>query len=163
VGGIDQPSPRGPSAHGQWRNPDSILATAVEPVRKAAIEAPAVVITRDQAQLRVDFDFTRQTGPPATSLQVTVNSRDEPGVPPRTYTFGVADTRRGTLNTTIPLDPAKHYDVYTSTTSGTPAIPSDSVLTLINPAGAVARVPIAEQALGFFSRLVARIRGQLKH
>jgi hypothetical protein len=162
AGGIEQPSPRGPSAHGQWHDPGSILANAVEPVRKDAIAPPAVVITRDQGQLRVDFDFTRQTGPPATSLQVTVNSRDEAGVPPRSYTFGVEQARRGTLSTTIPLEPAKHYDVYVSTTSGTPPIPSESVLTLINPAGAVARVPIAEQALGVFSRLVARVRGQLK-
>jgi hypothetical protein len=36
------------------------------------------------------------------------------------------------------------------------------VLTLINPAGAVAKVPIAEQALGSLSRLIARLRGQLR-
>ena len=161
VGGIDQPSPHGPSAHAQWRDPDSILATAVQPVRKTAIEAPAVVITRDQGHMRIDFDFTRQQGPPASSLQVTVNSRDEAGVPPRTYTFGTAETQRGTLNTTIPLDPAKHYDIYSSTTAGTPPIPSESALTEINPAGTVARVPAAERALGALSRLVARLRGQL--
>ena len=130
-------------------------------MRKAAIAAPAVVITRDQGQLRIDFDFARQTGPPATSLQITVNSRDEAGVPPRTYTFGIAEARRGTLSTTIPLDPAKHYDVYTSTTAGTPPIPSESVLSLINPAGAVAKVALGEQVLGAFSRLVAKVRGQL--
>jgi hypothetical protein len=162
VGGIDQPSPRGPAAHGQWDNPNLLLATAVEPVRKDAIAAPVVIIARDQGQMRIDFDFTHQTGPPAASLQVTVNSRDEAGVPPRTYNFGVAETRRGTLNTTIPLDPGKHYDIYTSTTAGTPPIPSASVLTLINPAGAVAKVPIAEQALGSLSRLIARLRGQLR-
>ena len=161
VGGIDQPSPRGPSAHRQWHDPDSILATAVQPVRKDAIAPPAVTIVRDQGRLRIDFDFSRQQGPPATSLQVTVNSRDEAGVPPRAYTFGVAETRRGTLNTTIPLDPAKHYDIYTSTAAGTPPIPSESVLTEIDPAGPVARVPAAEKALGALSRMVARLRGQL--
>jgi hypothetical protein len=162
VGGIDQPSPRGPSAHVQWRDPDTILATAVEPVRTDAIAAPAVTIGRDQGRMRIDFDFSRQAppAPPASSLQVTVNSRDEAGVPPRTYTFGVVETQRGTLNTTIPLDPAKHYDIYSSTTAGTPPIPSESVLTELNPAGPVARVPLAERALGAFSRLVARVRGQ---
>jgi hypothetical protein len=161
VGGIDQPSPRGPSAHAQWANPNSILATAVEPLRKDAIAAPAVTISRDQGRLRIDFDLTKQTGPPASSLQITVNSRDEAGVPPRTYTYGLVETRRGMLLTTIPLEPAKHYDVYTATTAGTPPIPSASVLTELNPAGAVARVPIAERALGALSRLVARLRGQI--
>jgi hypothetical protein len=161
VGGIDQPSPRGPSAHGQWTNPDSILATAVQPVRKAAIDPPAVTIARDRGRLRVDFDLSRKQGALATSLQVTVNSRDEHGVPPRTYTFGLIETQSGTLRTTIPLDPAKHYDIYTATAAGTPPMPSASVLTELNPAGAVARVPVAERALGALSRAVARLRGQL--
>ena len=111
--------------------------------------------------MRVDFDFTRQPGPPAASLQVTVNSSDEAGVPPRTYTFQIAQTRRGTLATEVPLDPAKHYDIYASTTSGDPPIPSESVLTELDPAGTVAKLPFAEQLLGVFGRLVARIRGQL--
>ena len=88
--------------------------------------------------MRIDFDFTRQPGPPAVSLQVTVNSRDEAGVPPRTYTFHVPETRRGTLATEVPLDPAKHYDVYASTTSGDPPIPSESVLTEFDPVGRAA-------------------------
>jgi hypothetical protein len=161
VGGIDQPSPRGPSAHASWSNPDGVLATAWEPQRKDAIDAPAVVIARDRGRMRVDFDFTRQPGPPAASLQVTVNSSDEKGVPPRTYTFQLADTRRGTLATEVPLDPAKHYDIYASTTSGDPPIPSESVLTELDPVGRAAKLPFAEQALGSFGRLVARIRGHL--
>jgi hypothetical protein len=162
VGGIDQPSPRGPSAHGQWRNPNGILATAVQPVRKDAIAAPIAKISRDQGRLRIDFDLTKQQGPPAESLQITVNSRDEEGVPPRTYTYGLVDTQRGTLVTTIPLEAAKHYDVYTATTAGTPPIPSASVLTELNPAGPAARVPFAEQAIGAVSRVVAGLRGQLR-
>jgi hypothetical protein len=161
-GGIDQPSPHGPSAHPSWRDPESLLATAWQPQRKDAIDAPAVVVAREQGRMRIDFDFSRQQGPPASTLQVTVNSRDERGVPPRTYNFGVADTERGTLMTTIPLDPAKHYDVYVSTTAGTPAVPSASALTLIDPAGRVARVPLAEMAMGGLGRLVARLRGQLR-
>ena len=162
VGGIDQPSPRGPSAHDQWTNPDAALATAWQPQRKNAIDAPAVVISRDRGRMRIDFDFTRQSGPPAASLQVTVNSSDEAGVPPRTYTFHVAQTRRGTLSTEVPLDPAKHYDVYSSTTSGDPPIPSDSTLTELDPAGTVAKLPLAERMIGGFGRVVARLRGQLR-
>jgi hypothetical protein len=161
VGGVDQPSPRGPSAHLSWTSPDSALATAWEPQRKDAIEAPAVRIARDRGRMRIDFDFTRQQGPPASALQVTVNSRDEAGVPPRTYTFHVVETVSGTLATRVPLDPAKHYDVYASTTSGTPPIPSESTLTELGPAGAVAKLPLAERVMGGFGRLVARVRGQL--
>jgi hypothetical protein len=111
--------------------------------------------------MRIDFDFTRQPGPPAAALQVTVNSSDEAGVPPRTYTFHVVETRRGTLQTDVPLDPDKHYDVYASTTAGDPPIPSESTLTELDPAGKVAKIPVAERMIGGFGRLVARVRGQL--
>jgi hypothetical protein len=162
VGGVDQPSPRGPAAHGQWHDPNSLLATAWQPERKDAIDAPAVRITRDAGFLRIDFDLSRQPGPPATSLQVTVNSRDEAGVPPRTYTFGVVETTRGTLATRIPLDPAKHYDVYASTTAGSPPIPSESVLTEINPVGDRDGLPLGEQVLQRASLAFAWVRGHLQ-
>jgi len=161
VGGIDQPSPRGPAAHGSWRDPNSLLATAWQPERKDAIDAPTVKIVRDAGRLRIDFDLSRQPGPPATSLQVTVNSRDEAGVPPRTYTFGLVETNRGSLTTRIPLDPTKHYDVYASTTSGTPPIPSESVLTEINPIGEKRGGALGEQVLQSTSRLVAWVRGHM--
>jgi hypothetical protein len=161
VGGIDQPSPRGPSAHGSWEHPDSALATAWQPQRKAAIEAPEVTVKRENGQLRIDFDFSRQQDPPV-AMQVTVNSRDEAGVPPRTYTFGVVETTRGTLATRIPLDPAKHYDVYVSTTAGDPPIPSESRLTIIDPVGAKQRIRTGEQLLRRAGVLVARIRGQFR-
>ena len=85
--------------------------------------------------MRIDFDFERHAEPPR-SLVVTVNSRDEDGVPPRTYTFGLEETASGRLITRIPTDPTKHYDVYTSTTAGDPPVPSDSTLTLLDPEGA---------------------------
>ena len=56
-------------------------------------------------------------------------------MPPRTYTFTLEDTMSGTLNTRIPTDPSKHYDVYTSTTAGDPPVPSESTLTLLDPVG----------------------------
>jgi hypothetical protein len=161
VGGIDQPSPRGPAAHGSWHDPNSLLATAWQPERKDAIDAPAVKITRADGRMRIDFDFSRQIGPPATSLQVTVNSRDEVGVPPRTYTFGVVETTRGTLNTRVPLDPAKHYDIYASTTAGTPPIPSESTLTEIGPVGAKQGFGLGERMLQRTSRAIAWVRGHM--
>jgi hypothetical protein len=161
IGGVDQPSPRGPAAHGSWHDPNSLLATAWQPERKDAIDAPAVKIARDAGQMRIDFDLSRQPGPPASSLQVTVNSRDEAGVPPRTYTFGLVDTTHGTLATRIPLDPGKHYDVYASTTAGTPPIPSESVLTEINPVGEKDGIGFGAKLLQRSSRAIAWARGQL--
>jgi hypothetical protein len=161
IGGVDQPSPGGPVAHRQWHHPNWLLDNAWQPERKDAIAAPEVTIVRDAGRLRVDFDFSRQSHEPPTSLQVTVNSRDEEGVPPRTYTFGLIETTRGTLTTRIPLDPAKHYDVYASTTSGTPPMPSESKLTPIDPVGEKQGAAFGEQVLQGASRAVAWVRGQL--
>ena len=160
--GLGQPSPEAPCAHAQWEDPDRLLATAWEPVRGEAIAAPDVTIARDGERLRVDFDFTRQDGPAPASLAVTVNSRDEPGVPPVTTTFAVAELERGTLRTRLPLDPAKHYDVYASTTGGHPPVPSASALTELDAVG-TRSVPLAagEVAVRGIGRLIARLRGHL--
>ena len=160
--GLDQPSPEAPCAHAQWEDPDRLLATAWEPVRGEAIAAPDVTIARDGERLRVDFDFTRQDGPAPASLAVTVNSRDEPGVPPVTTTFAVAELERGTLRTRLPLDPAKHYDVYVSTTGGHPPVPSASALTELDAVGTRPVRPTAgEVAVRRIGRLIARLRGHL--
>jgi hypothetical protein len=161
--GLDQPSPGAPCAHTQWRDPDSLLASAWEPVRREAIDPPDVTVSRDAGRLRVDFDFTRQHGPAPRSLSITVNSRDEPGVPPVTTTFLVAETERGTLRTRIALDPAKHYDVYASTTGGAPPVPSASVLSELDPVGArPSRLAAGEVAVRGLGRLIARLRGHLR-
>jgi hypothetical protein len=122
-----------------------------------------VTVTRQAGRMRVDFDFTRRppSAPPVAALQVTVNSRDEAGVPPRAYTFRLVQTLRGTLTTDVPVDPAKHYDIYASTTSGDPPVPSESMFIELKPAGKVARLPLGERVAGGFGRLVARVRGQL--
>ena len=111
--------------------------------------------------MRITFDFERHD-PPPRSLVVTVNSRDEDGVPPRTYTFTLQDTQSGTLNTRIPTDPAKHYDVYTSTTAGDPPMPSASVLTELDPVGKVMSTPFLQGVAQGFGRVVAWLRGHLK-
>jgi hypothetical protein len=90
---------------------------------------------------------------------VTVNSRDEAGVPPRTYSLPVRDALTGTLRTAISLDPAKHYDIYVSTVTGDPPVPSASRLFEIGPLGAAGRTQASLTAgLG---RVVAWIRGHL--
>jgi hypothetical protein len=161
-GGLGQPSPKAPCAHGQWADPDSLLASAWEPVRSEAIAAPDVTVARDDGLLRVDFDFSNQEGPAPASLSVTVNSRDEPGVPPATTTFVVTDLERGSLRTRLPVDAAKHYDVYVSTTGGDPPVPSASALTELDPVGLQSvRSGFGETAVRGIGKLIARLRGHL--
>jgi hypothetical protein len=161
-GGIDQPSPAAPCAHAQWSDPGSLLDDAWEPVHGDAIAAPDVTVSRDGGVLRVDFDFSHQEGPAPASLSLTVNSRDEPGVPPRTTTFPVSDLDRGALRTRIALDTAKHYDIYASTTGGSPPVPSESVLTELDPVGTqTARLGVGEVAVRGIGKLIARVRGHL--
>ena len=160
-GGIHQPSPTGPGAKRQWSDPGAILDSARTPERRAAPEAPDIAISRAGDWMRIDFDFERHATPPRT-LVVTVNSRDEDGVPPRTYTFTLEDTRSGVLNTRIPTDPTKHYDVYTSTTGGDPPVPSESTLTLLDPVGAgPPKPPLGQRISLAFSRAIAWVRGHL--
>jgi hypothetical protein len=119
-----------------------------------------VTIARNGDWMRITFDFERHD-PPPRSLIVTVNSRDETGVPPRTYTFSLEDTGSGTLNTRIPTDPAKHYDVYTSTSAGDPPVPSESTLTLLDPVGE-AKHPALQGVAQGLGKVFAWIRGHLK-
>jgi hypothetical protein len=161
-GGLDQPSPRAPCAHDVWYDPNGLLNEAWRPQRKDPIEAPAVAISRSEGGLRVVYDFSRQDGPAPASLQVTVNSRDERGVPPRTYTFEVAGQQRGEVTVDHPIDPSKHYDIYASTTAGDPPVPSASTLTELDPVGG----PVTKSEFGIriaraLSRFLAWIRGHL--
>jgi hypothetical protein len=161
AGGLDQPSPTAPCRHAAWRNPDSLLDNAWEPTRKAPVDPPAVSVSRELGHMRVDFDFARQGGPPPATLQVTVNSRDEPDTPPRAYTFDVEDTQRGTLMTRVELDPAKHYDIYVSTTAGDPPLPSASTLTELDPQRPIPGRPLVERAALGFGRVIAWMLGHL--
>ena len=161
VGGIDQPSPRGPSAHASWTDPDAALATAWQPQRKDAIAPPAVRIARDRGRMRIDFDFTRQHGPPASALQVTVNSQRRVRRAAAHLHLPRDRDRERHARHRIPLDPAKHYDVYASTTSGTRRSRRSRCSPSSARPGAVAKLPLAERAMGGFGRLVARLRGQL--
>ena len=159
-GGLHQPSPTGPGAKEQWTTPDWLLEKARTVKRGKPAEAPDVSISRTGDWMRITFDFERRD-PAPRSLVVTVNSRDETGVPPRTYTFSLEDTRSGTLNTRIPTDPARHYDVYTSTTAGDPPVPSESTLTELDPVGTKHGVPFLQSVAQGLGRAVAWVRGHL--
>jgi hypothetical protein len=155
-------APTGPGAKKQWRDPGVLLDTARTPERRDAPEAPDIAISRAGDWMRIDFDFERHAEPPR-ALVVTVNSRDEAGVPPRTYTFTLEDTASGQLITRIPTDPTKHYDVYTSTTGGDPPVPSESTLTELPPVGSgPPKAPLPQKLALGLGRLFAWVRGHVR-
>jgi hypothetical protein len=157
---LDQSSPTGPGTKRHWRNPDVLLDNARPSVLRTPPRAPDVTITRGRGDwLRIEYDFSGRPLRPR-ALVVTVNSRNEKGIPPITHTFDeVARTPRGALVTGIALHPARHYDVYASTVAGDPPQPSASQFTEIEPVEAERDQPFGPRVAQSIGRLFARIRG----
>jgi hypothetical protein len=159
--GLHSNAPTGPGRKKQWSKPNEWLNEATETKLVEAQAAPEVTVVRDDGRLRIDYDFTKRNPRPIT-LVVTVNSRDEKGVPPRTHNVEQAHfdpSGRGSVTTDIPLDPAKHYDVYTSTVGGEPPKPSESKLEMIGTVDPKPKEKLGARVAVFFSRLIATIRG----
>lgn len=157
---IESNSPTGPGAKKQWTRPDSMLDDPPAVSKKGeAPKAPDVTVTRASGRLHVEYDVSKRD-PRPTTLVVTVNSKDEPGVPPHTLDIAVAPEGQGKVTTAIVLDPTKHYDVYTSSIAGDPPVPSESTLDEIVPFDeAKPALTTVEQVLGRVSEVVAKIRG----
>jgi hypothetical protein len=163
LGAVHQSSPMGPGRKPQWLRPERLLDDSRRPAVHAAPAAPDVRVEREGGSLRLEFDFSRHLGDAPRSLVLTVNSSDERQTPPRTYTFNVEDTVRGTLSTRIPVSPEKHYDIYTSTTSGDPPMPSESRLTELEPVGRrQAGTALPRRLLQQLGRGVAWLRAKLR-
>ena len=110
-------------------------------------------------KLEITYDFSARKVA-ARALVVTVNSRNEKGVPPITHTFEeVAERPRGTLRTDVPLHPERHYDVYASTVAGDPPQPSASQLHEIEAVHAEKDQPFGQEVAQAVGRLFAKIRG----
>ncbi|MGH2841123.1 MAG: hypothetical protein ACRDKY_09915, partial [Solirubrobacteraceae bacterium] len=156
--GLHSNAPTGPARKKQWRKPNEWLNEATETKLVKGQVAPDVDVTRENGRLRVDYDFTKRN-PRPTELVVTVNSRDETGVPPKAHNVADFDpSGRGSVTTDIPLDPARHYDVYTSTVGGDPPKPSESTLEEIDAVKGKEKVPLGTKVAVVFSGLFAKIR-----
>jgi hypothetical protein len=157
---LDQSSPTGPGTKRHWRNPDTLLDNAKPSTLRKAPRAPDVKLARAKGdKLQIDYDFSARTVQPH-ALVVTVNSRNEKGVPPITHTFDeVAGAPRGTIKTDVPLHPARHYDVYASTVAGDPPQPSASQFTEIEPVQQEKDVPFGQEVAKAVGRVFAKIRG----
>lgn len=117
IEGLEEASPRGPSQHPQWENPDALLAGTIDRQVKTPPAPPELDATREHRELWVRFDFTAHTGGEPLKLIATLNSRDEPGVPPKTFTFDIAGRGdAGKFDTGLRLDAHKHYEVDLSIT-----------------------------------------------
>jgi hypothetical protein len=159
--GLESNSPTGPGAKKQWIDPDKLLDNPPSVSRHGGKGAPApdVRALRAGGRLRVEYDVTARD-PRPVELVVTVNSKDEPGVPPQTINVPVHPGGHGKVTTDVVLDPLKHYDVYTSTVAGDPPIPSESSLDVIEPFGAEKpRLSRGQRALELLSSAIAVIRG----
>ena len=157
---IDQTSPTGPGTKAHWRNPDLLLDDARPSLLSRPPRAPDVQLTRgtdERLQIRYDFG---DRDPKPLALVVTINSRNEEGVPPITSTFeDVARKPKGTIATEIPLHPAHHYDVYASTVAGDPPAASESQLTLIDALEPERQRPFTQEVAQKIGKLFATIRG----
>jgi hypothetical protein len=157
---LDSFSPTSPGTRKVWRDPASALDGATTVAALTPPPAPAVRITRGRDnRLEISYDFSDRDIPPS-ALVVTVNSRDEKGVPPMTHTFeDLAARGRATLRTDIAVDPAHHYDIYASTVAGDPPKASDSALTELDPVKPERDTPLWQRVAQVLARIVAWIRG----
>jgi len=154
---LDQPSPAGPGSTRAWRNPTTLLSSAGASTRREMPRAPDVEISRMRGKLQLAYDFSARRMRPR-ALVVTVNSRNEQGVPPWTHTFEIEGRPSATLKTAVALDPSRHYDIYSSTVTGDPPVASASQLIELAAVGKEQDVPAAAvfaqpSSGGFMGRL----------
>jgi hypothetical protein len=131
---LDSPSPVGPGMKNRWDDPGSIDGDARAQARAAAgpegppplpPSPPRITAEWHGDTIRIDYEVFATRGEWPDGLVVTVNSPDE-AAPPTTERFDIAGEHTGSVDITVPVDPAHRYDVFVSV--ATPdALSSDSV------------------------------------
>ena len=162
--GLHQPSPTGPGREASsGTTPDALLEKArVRRARARPPRRPTCAITRSR---RVHAHRLRLRAPrPGAALARRHRQLARRGrrAAAHLHVRARGHGQSGTLNTRIPTDPTKHYDVYTSTTAGDPPVPSESTLTELEPLGKVMSTPFLQGIAQGFGRAVAWLRGHLK-
>ncbi len=143
IKGLEEPSPAGPSQHPQWDDPDVLFDSSIDRPVKAPPEPPELDATLKHHELWMKFDFTSHAGGEPLQLIATVNSPDEPGVPPKTFTFDIAGKgETGQFDTGLRLDAHKHYEVDLSITTraGDTQLPTLSRCIPLEP-GLASKIP----------------------
>jgi hypothetical protein len=109
---LEEPSPTGPGQHSQWRHPELLSEKATSRTVKAPPQPPELDATRKDGELWLAFDFTHHAGGEPLKMLATVNSHEEKGVPPKTFTFDLAGKgATGQFDSGVRVDPHKHYEV----------------------------------------------------
>jgi hypothetical protein len=106
-------SPDGPCRKKQWKDPARLLDDAyTEDARaKSALVGAGFDVGRQDGRLSIAYTLLRP-GAVADLIAVNVNSSDEPGVPPKTFTVRLdADVKRATVLTDVPVAVDRAYDV----------------------------------------------------
>jgi hypothetical protein len=157
---LDQAAPTGPGTKKHWRDPNTLLDNAKPSLLRKSPRAPDVTLTRGRGdRLQIAYDFSARE-PAPRALVVTVNSRNEKGVPPTTHTFEeIAAEPKGTIATDVLLHPERHYDVYASTVAGDPPQPSASQFTEIEAVHEEKDEPFGQAVAQRIGKLFAKIRG----
>jgi hypothetical protein len=157
--GVEQPSPEGPSAHRQWSEPEWLLDGSIQqepkvydPTRHHTLSA-----RREGSDLLVDWDFSGQVAEPPDKLLVRVNSKQEPDICPRVFTFTLADPPQPTIDTHIELNPTLGYDVHLSTID-VRGEASASVYCFVGPP--VAQDPLVQRVLRAVGAWLYRLFGR---
>jgi hypothetical protein len=111
---------------------------------KDPAQPPELDATRDGGELWLKVDLVNaHLGGTALKLVATVNSRDEKGVPPKTFTFDIADQdEAGRFDTKLRVDRHKHYEVDLSliVLHGSTEVPTASRCCPLDP-GVVSKIP----------------------
>jgi hypothetical protein len=111
--GLEEPSPTGPGQHRQWREPDSLFTKSVVRTAQKPAQPPELDATRQHDELWVKLELAgHDLGGTPLKLLATINSHDEKGVPPKTFTFDIANQGdSGQFNTGVRLDAHHRYEV----------------------------------------------------
>jgi hypothetical protein len=136
-------SPDGPCRKKQWKDPATLAADAYETDdARHPLGGADFQVGRQDGKLIVKYHLLRPRSTPVT-LAVNVNSSDEPGVPPKTFSFPIS-ARRGTVATPVDVHPDRTYDVRLSMDirTGGETLPSIVVRRTLDPGDHAAHAPI---------------------
>lgn len=161
-------SPVAPCRKKQWKDPALLLEDAYEQSSRAksALVGAGFDVGRKDGHLTIAYTLLRP-GAVADLIAVNVDSADEPGVPPKTFTVRLdGKVKRATVLTDVPVAPDRTYDVRLSMEIRTRAgasLPSITVARTLDPGDHVPKrqitaalgtllVPITERLKGLFRR-----------
>jgi hypothetical protein len=156
---VQSSSPAAPCRHVQWSDPKAWSEGATQRQRTEPPSPEGVTVRRVGNRLRVSWQFSDADAP--VGIVVNVNSHDEPGVPPRTFTFDVRDEPRGSwIVPGLEVPRERTYEVLSSTVRSD-GLPSAARRTWLEPESRRLRETVTG-AIGHFAAVIAAKLGLLR-